>query len=205
MSNFLPLGMVMLWILVIAQGFVILVMLRHIGVLYERIGPVGALTTASPLKIGARAPRFLLNDLAGRPIRIGQSESGEQIPQLLVFVTPSCPICAQLTSFIRSFARTERAMVEVILASDGQVEEHRAYVGRQNLASLPYVVSTELGLAYGVSKLPYAVAIDRDGIVRAKGLVNSREHLESLLHALEAGVASLQEWRARSDKGTVSA
>ena len=72
-----------------------------------------------------------------------------------------------------------------------------------DLASLPYVVSTELGLAYGVSKLPYAVAIDRDGIVRAKGLVNSREHLESLLHALEAGVASLQEWRARSDKGTV--
>ena len=52
MSNFLPLGMVMLWILVIAQGFIILVMLRHIGVLYEPIGPVGALTTASPLKIG---------------------------------------------------------------------------------------------------------------------------------------------------------
>jgi methylamine dehydrogenase accessory protein MauD len=202
-SNFLPLGMVTLWILVIAQGFVILVMLRHIGVLYERIGPVGALAASSPLKVGARAPEFLLNDLTGRPIRIGQS--GGQIAQLLVFVAPSCPICAQLTSFICSFARSERAIVDVILASDGPLEEHRAYVGRQNLAGLPYVVSTELGLAYGVSKLPYAVAIGRDGIVQARGLVNNREHLESILHALETGVASLQEWRARNDKGIVSA
>jgi methylamine dehydrogenase accessory protein MauD len=204
-SNLLALGVVTLWILVISQCLVILVMLRHIGVLYERIGPVGALAASSPLKVGGRAPTFLLNDLAGRPISIGRPESCGQIAQLLVFVAPSCPLCAQLTSFIGSFARAERAVVNVILASDGPMEEHRAYVVRQNLAALPYIVSTELGLAYGVSKLPYAVAIDRAGIVRAKGLVNNREHLESILNALETGAASLQEWRARNDKGIVSA
>ena len=49
--------------------------------------------------------------------------------------------------------------------------------------------------------LPYAVLLDREGVVRAKGLVNSREHLESLLAAQEAGVASLQEFLVRRQAG----
>jgi methylamine dehydrogenase accessory protein MauD len=49
-------------------------------------------------------------------------------------------------------------------------------------------------MTYGIGKLPYAVLVDHEGVLRAKGLVNSREHLESLLAAQEAGVASLQEF-----------
>jgi methylamine dehydrogenase accessory protein MauD len=49
-------------------------------------------------------------------------------------------------------------------------------------------------MTYQVGKLPYAVLIDEAGIVRAKGLVNSREHLESLLVAKETGYASIQEY-----------
>mgnify|MGYP006961077728 CR=1 FL=1 len=40
--------------------------------------------------------------------------------------------------------------------------------------------------------LPFAVLIGPDGTVRAKGLVNSREQLESLFTASETGVPSLQ-------------
>jgi methylamine dehydrogenase accessory protein MauD len=45
-----------------------------------------------------------------------------------------------------------------------------------------------------VEKLPFAALIDKDGILRAKGMVNSREHLESLFEAQAKGVASLQEY-----------
>jgi hypothetical protein len=38
------------------------------------------------------------------------------------------------------------------------------------------------------------VLLDDEGKVRAKGLVNTREHLESLFEAKERGVASLQEF-----------
>jgi hypothetical protein len=38
------------------------------------------------------------------------------------------------------------------------------------------------------------VLIDEAGVVRAKGLVNSREHLESLLVAKETGYASIQQY-----------
>jgi methylamine dehydrogenase accessory protein MauD len=56
------------------------------------------------------------------------------------------------------------------------------------------VLSTPLGVTYQVSKLPYAVLLDERGIVRAKGLVNSREQLESLFTAKDLGVASIQDF-----------
>jgi hypothetical protein len=47
-----------------------------------------------------------------------------------------------------------------------------------------------------VGKLPYAVLMDADGVVLSKGLVNSREHLESLIIAHEMGVKSVQDYIA---------
>ena len=47
---------------------------------------------------------------------------------------------------------------------------------------------------YGVSKLPYAVLIDEQGKIASMGIVNSREHLESLFEAKEHKVASIQEY-----------
>jgi methylamine dehydrogenase accessory protein MauD len=56
------------------------------------------------------------------------------------------------------------------------------------------VLSSELGMTYRVSKLPYAVLIDEEGRIRAKGLVNTREHLESIIQAKQMGVASVQDY-----------
>jgi methylamine dehydrogenase accessory protein MauD len=52
-------------------------------------------------------------------------------------------------------------------------------------------------MTYRVGKLPYAVLIDETGVVRAKGLINTREHLESLIQAKEMGVASIQQFLAK--------
>jgi methylamine dehydrogenase accessory protein MauD len=82
-------------------------------------------------------------------------------------------------------------------ASAGDREAQRRFAAERGLDALPYVVSTELGLAHGVGRLPHAVLIDAAGVVRAKGLVNSREHLESLLEAQDRNVASIQEFVAR--------
>jgi methylamine dehydrogenase accessory protein MauD len=49
-------------------------------------------------------------------------------------------------------------------------------------------------MSYGVSKLPYAVLIDSEGFVAAQGLVNTREHVESLFEAERHGVASIQDY-----------
>ena len=64
----------------------------------------------------------------------------------------------------------------------------------QRLGSFPYVVSASLGMAYQVSRLPFAVLIDAQGVLRARGIVNSREHLESLFEAKRMGFASIQDY-----------
>jgi methylamine dehydrogenase accessory protein MauD len=54
-------------------------------------------------------------------------------------------------------------------------------------------------LAFAVSKLPTAILIDDEGIVRAKGIVNTREHLESLFLAHELGAGSIQQFIAQKE------
>ena len=55
-------------------------------------------------------------------------------------------------------------------------------------------MSAPLGIAYQVSRLPFAALIDSQGILRARGIVNSREHLESLFEAKRLGFASIQDY-----------
>ncbi len=45
-----------------------------------------------------------------------------------------------------------------------------------------------------MGKLPYAVLLDAEGTILSKGLVNSREHLESLIVAHELGIATVQDY-----------
>jgi len=46
--------------------------------------------------------------------------------------------------------------------------------------------------------LPYAVLIDEKGTLQAMGIVNSREHIESLFNVKETGYASLQEYMQKN-------
>ena len=89
---------------------------------------------------------------------------------------------------LKSAAQAEREWLDVVLASDGDSTQHLAFYGRAKLQQFPYVLSADLGMTYRVSRLPYAVLIDERGVIRAKGLINSREHLESLFNAKELGV-----------------
>ncbi len=85
--------------------------------------------------------------------------------------------------------------MRLVFASDGEkIEQHEAYARDLNLDDYHYVISEGLGMAYEVSKLPFALLIGGDGILHSKGLVNTREHLESLVEAMDSGVATLQDY-----------
>jgi methylamine dehydrogenase accessory protein MauD len=188
-----------LWIAVLGLGAVVFALTRQIGVLYERVAPAGALIIDKGPAIGKRPPVFELRDLTGNIVKIGGiAASGRST--FLFFLSQSCPVCKELLPAVRSLAAAERDRVEVILASDGDTAELARYWRDQGLQSLPFVVSRELGMALQIGKLPYAVLIDAEGVLRAKGLVNNREHLESLISAMEAGVGSMLEYLATGGK-----
>jgi methylamine dehydrogenase accessory protein MauD len=191
MTEALVVSNLVLWVVVLALLVAVFALARQIGVLYERVAPMGALMMDNGPKVGTASPVFTLTDLAGHPVNIGAPALAST---LLFFLSPTCPVCKKLLPILKSTAASERRWLSIVLASDGDEPEQRKFVQRAGLAAFPYVLSTELGVAYHVSKLPYAVLLDERGIVRAKGLVNSREQLESLYTAKDLGVASIQDY-----------
>jgi methylamine dehydrogenase accessory protein MauD len=188
---------IFLWVTVIALAAVVLALVRQIGVLHERVAPAGALVGPAGPRVGAPAPRFELIDWVGLPQTIGGPDP-EHRSTLLVFVSPTCPVCKTLLPVLDSVVRAERESVRLVLASDGPRDEHDTFVCAFGLAERVYVLSHELGMAYQVDKLPYAALIDADGVLRAKGMVNTREHVESLFEALAQGVGSVQDYLRRA-------
>ncbi len=185
---------VLLWLVVMGLVAVVVALVRQVGVLHERVAPAGALLGRDGPRIGAPAPQLTIPDWSGTPLTVGGAQP-DNTGTLLLFVSPTCPVCATILPIAESIARAER--MQMLLASDGPRSEHEAFVRAHAVAEHRYVLSTELGLAYHVGKLPYAVLIDSAGILRAKGLVNTREHLESLFEAMRQGVESIQEYLRR--------
>ncbi|HFT8005927.1 TPA: methylamine dehydrogenase accessory protein MauD [Burkholderia cenocepacia] len=193
MQTALTVSTALLWVAVLALGAICLALVRQIGILYERIMPAGALMIDKGPAVGAIAPTFELTDIRGAHVKVGGIDASGKAT-LLFFLSPTCPVCKKLLPLLPSLQASEATPVNIVLASDGDADEHTRFARKYDLGRFPYVLSQELGLAYQIGKLPYAVLLDETGTVRAKGLVNTREHLESLFEAKERGVASLQQF-----------
>jgi methylamine dehydrogenase accessory protein MauD len=201
MTTALVVSNVVLWIAVVALAAIVAALVRQIGVLYERVAPAGALMVSRGPEVGDAAPLVAADALAGGSREIGGLHAHGR-STLVFFLSPTCPVCKELLPALRSIAHEERRWLDVVLASDGPRVEHEAFVARHALEAFPYVLSAPLGVTYRVGKLPYAVLLDGTGVVRAKGLVNTREHLESLFEAHERGVASIQDYVHGAHAGT---
>ena len=195
MTAAVSVSLVVLWIAVIVLSVVVFALARQIGVLYERVAPAGALMVGRGLKIGEAAAPVTVEHLRGATETIG-GPSADGRSTLVFFLSPTCPVCKSLLPALRSLARAEAAWLRVVLAGDGARAEHETFIRAERLESFDYVLSTELGITYQVAKLPYAVLLDGSGVLKSGGLVNTREHLESLFEASERGVASIQEFVA---------
>ncbi|MDP5069474.1 MAG: thiol-disulfide isomerase, partial [Congregibacter sp.] len=169
---------------------------RQIGVLHTRLAPAGALMNTAGPEVGKAAPKLSLQDIDGAPVHIG---GAAPTASLVLFVSPSCPICKELVPVACSMARSEK--LRLLFASDGgQLPQHVDYVSKMEIKDYPYLLSSELGLKFAASKLPYAALIDKEGVLRSRGLVNSREHLESLVEAMLSGYDSLQDYMVKEQQ-----
>jgi hypothetical protein len=145
-----------LWLLVAGLGALVFALYRQVGVLHLRLGPRGAFEhDAESLPLGDQAPP-------------------ETAASLVVFTSPSCPVCAQIVPGLRAISRDHALAVVHAQEDDAR--------GR------------ELHRAFDVPGTPYAVYVGGDGSVRAKGAVNTLEQLESVVVT----------GRAREREGAVS-
>jgi methylamine dehydrogenase accessory protein MauD len=169
----LTVSVVLLWAAVIALAVLLWALSRQVGVLFERVAPMGALMTDAGPAVGSASPNFALRGIQSEAVNIGGTSDKAS---LLFFLSPTCPVCKKLIPVLKALVRDERRGLAVVLASDGEEAEHLRFLREQGLEALPYVLSTELGM------------------MAAKGLVNSREQLDSLLNAHELRSPSIQHY-----------
>jgi len=183
---------IVLWCLVIVLALAVFALARQVGVLHERVAPAGALLPTSGPRVGEMTEAAAYTDLTGRQVTVG-GPAADGRPSLVLWISPTCPVCRGLVPTARSMARDER--LRLVFASDGdRLEQHVTYVKDLHIGDYPYIVSQALGLKFAVSKLPFAALIGPDGALRSKGLVNTREHLESLVNSMESGIDTLQDY-----------
>lgn len=169
-----------LWALFLLQSFVILLLLRQVGVLHLRIGPVGARVLAVGPEIGQPITPFSLVDMDNRhqAIQISNSMSKDV---MLVFVTPGCANCASLMAALKPLVRQSRDAVAWAVVGFGGIDNCRSFRITHSLNFLLFAYDPPARKQYRVNLSPYAVRIRKDGLTISKGLVNQIEHLESIL------------------------
>ena len=195
MLTALIVSQILSWIVILGMGLALLALARQVGVLHTRLAPAGALMTGKGPVVGEPAPVLDVETLDGVALSIGKALAKGRM-QLLLFVSPHCPLCKDLIPIARNFAKTEK--LDIVFVGDDDVGEQRAMIARLDMAGLAFVNSSIVGRSFHVDRLPHAVLIGDSGMVLSKGLVNSREHLESLISAHEMGVVSVQDYLASS-------
>ncbi|HEX4634807.1 MAG TPA: thioredoxin-like domain-containing protein [Rhizomicrobium sp.] len=201
MVTVLIVSQILCWIVILGLGLALLALARQVGVLHVRLAPAGALMSGKGPSVGEPAPVMEATTLDGAALTVGKSSTKARM-QLLLFVSPHCPLCKDLIPIAKNFARTEK--LDIVFIGDDEVNEQRAMIARLEMNGIPFVNSSIIGRAFHVDRLPHAVLIGGNGTLLSKGLVNSREHLESLVTAHEMGVVSVQDYLAHSGKPSSS-
>jgi hypothetical protein len=140
-----------LWVALVVLGVLVLALGVLVLALYRQVGVLS-------LRLGPRVALELEDEgpSLGRPAPAlrGLHRRGAE---LVAFASPSCRLCAELAPGLRAMAREGLALHELVEDADADV------FARWGVPGAPYVVYVE------------------DGVVAAKGLVNTLEQVDGVI------------------------
>lgn len=175
---------------VLAELILILSLARLVGKMMVRMGPsgVGALATPEGLELGESVIPFQTTTVSGDWIEVPLAGTAT----LAVFLRlTSCDTCQAVVEHVIRISKSYRDIVKplVITNSDhlGGEEAISGYAEKLAAASIPLCVDNDIFERFEVKTVPYGFLVGLDGEVKAKGIINSLEHVESLLEAAELG------------------
>jgi methylamine dehydrogenase accessory protein MauD len=185
----LIISQILLWIALAGLALVGLALARQVGILHERTAPAGALTAQKPALVGEAAPKLTLPTLQGGTVTLGGSlVHGKS--RLLLFVSPNCPICKTLIPQAKELAGNDDSL-ELVFAGDGDPQETQAMIAKLEMGDHPFANGAEIGMTYGVDKLPHAVLLSDHGVILARGMVNTPAQLRDIVTGRTGGVTYL--------------
>jgi methylamine dehydrogenase accessory protein MauD len=172
-----------LWIAVLAEGLLILGLMREVGLIQLRVGPMTAMGTPDQgLPVGTEAPDLDALGLDARPI-LAPRPNGK--PRLFVFASPSCGVCHQMVEPIAILAKAERRFLDVVVVcSDNQANCREFLKTLEGECEIVLDDGGSVKKAFNVSGSSFGIVVDADGKIGQSGVVNNLQHLEYLLRSL---------------------
>lgn len=164
MTGWWVVAFVVQWLLLVVLAVVVVALARQVGTLHLRLGPRGALEidTEGPA-VGQAPPELEARAADGSTLQVG----GPGEARLLLFSSPSCPVCEEVAPGIPAAAAAAGLQSQIV--HDPAVEE-----------------------ALEVPGTPFVLVMDGRGVVRAKGTVNNLEQVEGLV---DSALRRMQEER----------
>lgn len=166
-----------LWVFVIVLGVAVLALYHHFGEMYMssregrmNLGP----------KVGSRLPDRTVRGVYGDTIDLPPRRNS-----ITVFTSVRCQLCEKLRPEILTFAAA-RPDLAVTMVCAGRPDEVRTWSGE--LGHAIQVVADpggQIATDHRASLLPFLIASDQHGVVRARGLVNDGKGLQMAAEALD--------------------
>jgi hypothetical protein len=141
----------------------------------------GAAAPAAPvgLPLGEMAPSFELAGLGGQPVELDELlDAGRGL--ILLFSDPGCGACEPLLPEIGRLQRDPEADPQPVVISLGEVESNLEKVAEHGLELVLLQEDFELARSFGITGMPGAVVLDREGRIASEPAVGG-EAVSALL------------------------
>ncbi|HKP52774.1 MAG TPA: TlpA disulfide reductase family protein [Chloroflexia bacterium] len=175
---------IVLWLIVLALCLLVLLLYRQLGIMY--LGSAEGVSRDG-LDRGTTAPDFALTDQYGNSQRLSDYRGR---PVVLLFGSPHCTPCRTLMPQLHEWA-TAHPDVGVVWLNAASEEESLKFVSElgATLPVAPYTPESKLMDRYKVRVTPFMFLLDERGVVRAKGLANTKSGLDLYYKELRGGGA----------------
>jgi methylamine dehydrogenase accessory protein MauD len=165
------------------QSILILGLMREVGLIQLRIGPMSAMSDSEQgVPVGATAPTLEGADTLGRRVVIGAERARAQ---LLVFLSPSCGVCHSLVGPLGILGKSERDIVDVVAVCSATSDECAEFL-KPVAKWIEILIDDDRAIkeAFNVTGSSFGLVVDRLGRAGQSGIVNNLQQLESLLSSV---------------------
>lgn len=165
---------IVLWVFLVLLVFVLLVVLRQLGLIYIQAQAGGIRLDEGPV-LGSSIPVFeAVDEISGEAFVF---PSGEAELSLLIFVSPNCSICEEAIRGVDLLAKDHGVGV-LVVSNDGERSDQL-----RGLVEPParFIASPQRHQLLAIQSTPQAIVVDGKGVVVEKTIVNRFEHVQELL------------------------
>jgi hypothetical protein len=172
MSYWFLVSYVLLWVLVGICFLGVFALYHHFGQMY--VSTPEARATQGPAE-GALIKATETVSLSGKPLILPKTT-----PTLVIFASTTCSACTSLRGATGQLAAAEPGLSVVVICEGKRHMVQEWATGMSDLVQVVADPQNKIGDRYDVDLVPFCVAVDAEGHVRAKGLVNDYSDLSAL-------------------------